>query len=376
MKKLRKVMLILFLLAVLSGLALVIFFNLPGFGRLPRGAALAEVEKSPHYLDGTFHNLVETPMLADRQGFISAMLEYLFTKKERLKPRDPVPTVKTDLKALDPQADLLIWLGHSSFYIQLSGARILIDPVLSDYAAPVSFANRAFSGTNLYTADDFPEIDYLLITHDHWDHLDYPTVMALKPKLKKIITGLGVGAHFQRWGFAPQLVQEADWNSRLDFDGLTIHLLPARHFSGRSLTRNKSLWAAFALGTDQRRIFFSGDSGYGPHFKQIGADFDGFDLVALDSGQYDQGWPFVHMTPEEAAQAALDLRAKALLPAHIGKFSIANHSWDDPFIRTVAAAENKDYRLLTPLIGQMMSLDESKNQNEEESYPRWWESRQ
>lgn len=214
-----------------------------------------------------------------------------------------------------------------------------------------------------------PEIDYLLITHDHWDHLDYPTISALKPKIKQVICGLGVGAYFEQWGFASGLIHEADWFTSLDLENdFTVHVLPARHYSGRMLTRNKTLWSSLALATPERQIFFSGDSGYGPHFKQIGEGFNGFDLVILDSGQYDKNWPYVHMTPEEAVQAAEDLRGKALLPAHVGKFSIANHPWDDPFQRIAAASQNKNYRLFTPMIGEPVELA-----NEQHVFSPWWE---
>ena len=361
--------LILMIAAMAAGI--LIFLQRPQFGQLPAGKRQLSIENSPNYADGEFQNLLPTPTLENSKGFFAATIEYLFAKKDRLVPDRPVPVIKTDLKSLDRKQDLMIWLGHSSYFIQLGGRTILIDPVFSDYASPVSFANKAFPGTNLYSASDMPEIDYLLISHDHWDHLDYPTIMALKTKIGRVITGLGVGAHFERWGFSPETILEADWNTELIFDGLTVHALPARHFSGRSLTRNRTLWLAFALITTERRIFFSGDSGYGPHFKDIGGKFDGFNLVALDTGQYDDGWPYVHMKPEEAIRAAEDLKAMVLLPSHIGRFSIANHSWDDPFIRIKDASENKAYQLITPLIGEPVYLNGT-----DKDYPRWWESLQ
>ncbi|MCX7781999.1 MAG: MBL fold metallo-hydrolase, partial [Negativicutes bacterium] len=176
-----------------------------------------------------------------------------------LTPTTSIPTVKTDLKTLDKDKDIVVWLGHSSYFMQLGGKRILIDPVFSPSAAPVSFANKAFDGTNPYTAEDMPEIDYLLISHDHWDHLDYPTVTALKPKIKNVICGLGVGSYFEQWGFDTKHILEADWFTALELENdFTIHVLPARHFSGRLFSRNKTLWTGFALATPERRIFYSG----------------------------------------------------------------------------------------------------------------------
>ena len=308
-------------------------------------------------------------MLADDRSFVSVGIGYLFAKKDRLVPTSPIPSVKTDLQSLDRNMDVVVWLGHSSYFIQLGGKRILIDPVFSASAGPVPHVNKAFDGTNPYTAEDVPEIDYLLITHDHWDHLDYSTVTALRAKTKTVVCGLGVGAHLERWGYDKEKIHEADWFSVLESgDGFAIHVLPARHYSGRLLTRNKTLWAGYAITTAKRRIFVSGDSGYGPHFADIGLRFGGFDLVVLDTGQYDEQWPYIHMTPEEAAQAAQDLQANALLPGHVGKFSLARHSWDAPFRRITAASEGRSYRLLTPMIGSPIVLDDRQQR-----FSRWWE---
>lgn len=370
-RRLRKIALILLIsfgLLMIMSFGIVLYLQQPKFGNLPAGARLEKIKSSPHYIDGQFANLVPTPTLITDRSSVSLWWEQLFSKKERPAPIAPIPSIKTELMILGKDQDIVIWLGHSSYFMQLGGKRILIDPVFSPYAAPVSFANKAFAGTNPYTAEDMPEIDYLLITHDHWDHLDYPTIMALKAKIKNIICGLGVGAYFEQWGFAADLIQEADWFTTVALEAdFTVHVLPARHFSGRMLTRDKTLWTGFALETPQQRIFISGDSGYGPHFKQIGESFNGFDLVILDSGQYDKNWPYIHMTPEEAVQAAADLKAKALLPAHVGKFTIANHPWDEPFDRIAAAGQNKSYRLLTPLIGEPVEL-----QNQQQRFSPWW----
>lgn len=341
----------------------------PKFGKLPEGGCLERIEQSPHYKDGEFRNLVPTPMFADDRSFVSVLVSNLLSRPQRLQPTAALPTVKTDLKALDGGSDTVVWLGHSTYFVQIGGKKILIDPVFSPSAAPVSFSTRAFDGTSLYAVDDMPEIDYLLITHDHWDHLDHATVMALTPKVRKVVTGLGVGAYFQHWGYAKEQIEEADWFARLEMDdGLAIHVLPARHYSGRLLTRNRTLWVGFVLEHAGRRILFSGDTGSGPHIRAISQKFSGFDLVAMDMGQYDARWPSIHMTPEEAAQAAEALNAKALLPAHVGKFSIARHRWDEPFERIATASEGKRYRLLTPMIGEPIHLAD-----EQERFARWWQ---
>jgi L-ascorbate metabolism protein UlaG (beta-lactamase superfamily) len=366
---LKKMVLALAISLVVLSLGIGLYLQHPKFGTLPHGARLESIQRSPNYGDGKFRNLIPTPQFSQGDNTASVWWYFLFAQKERLVPTAAIPALKTDLKALDRGRDVVVWLGHSSYFLQLGGQRILIDPVLSPYAAPVSFANKAFAGTNQYTADDMPEIDYLLISHDHWDHLDYPTVVALKPKIKNVVCGLGVGAYFEEWGFDMRLVREADWFTALAFaDGLTVHVVPARHFSGRLLTRNKTLWAGFALVTPQRRVFYSGDGGYGPHFRQIGELLDGFDLAIMENGQYDRHWPYIHMMPEEAALAAEELKAKALLPGHAGRFAIANHPWDEPFKRITRASEKRPYRLLTPMIGEPVDLDERQQQ-----FFRWWE---
>lgn len=371
-RRLKKMLIIVLLMFGVVALGVGFYLQQPKFGVMPSGERLEAIKDSPHYVNEQFENLLPTPVLVGDQGFVSALWNNLFNKRERLVPNGAIPSVKTDLLHLDKSKDIVVWLGHSSYFIQIEGKRILVDPVFSASAAPVSFANKAFQGANPYTAEDMPEIDYLLISHDHWDHLDYPTVFALKPKIKNLICGLGVGAYFAHWGFTEEQIQEADWQTALQLeDGLAVHVLPARHYSGRMLTKNKTLWVGFALTTSKQKIFISGDSGYGPHFKEIGDRFDGFDLVMLDHGQYDQRWPYIHMTPEEAVQAAGDLQAKALIPTHVGKFSIANHAWDDPFQRVAAASKDKGHRLLTPIIGEPVELG-----NEQQNFSYWWETLQ
>lgn len=353
-----------------------VFLHQPQFGRLPEGEALRAVRASRHQVDGVFQNEVPTPMFVEGQNMASVLMTNMTSRPERLQPAQPLPSVKLDLKALPRDRDMVVWLGHSSFYVQLAGQRILIDPVLSDYASPVSFAVRAFEGSTPYTAADLPDIDLLLITHDHWDHLDHATLTELAPRIRQVITGLGVGSHLLRWGFAPERVRQADWADRFAVTGgLTVHVLPARHYSGRAMERNRTLWVSFALVSPERRLYFSGDSGYGPHFRSIGEQFDGFDLVALDSGQYDARWPLIHMNPEEAAQAARDLKAKVLLPAHVGRFAMARHAWDEPLKRIVDASQGQPFRLTTPVIGGEIILEGERAQvavNAVSATTGWW----
>lgn len=368
-KRLYTVSLCLLVVAVCFALGACAVFNQPRFGKLPEGDRMDRIQGSPNYRNGKFQNLIPTSKFSKDVGLFSVIWSGFFDKNDRLIPETPIPAIKTDLKALEPQKDTLVWLGHSSWFIQLAGKRILVDPVFSDHAAPFSFLNKAFQGTNIYRAEDMPEIDCLLISHDHWDHLDYPTITALKSKVKQVICPLGVGAYFEYWNYPKEKIREGDWYDRIALGkDITIHVLPARHYSGRLFKENKTFWAGFALETPDRKIFYSGDSGYGTHFSKIGKAFNGFDLVLLDCGQYDPRWAYIHMTPEESAQAAQDLGAQALLPAHVGRFTIANHPWDEPFKSLIEASKGKSYRLLTPRIGEPVAPEDNPSR-----FSLWWE---
>lgn len=356
------------ILCLLLALCILAVSCVTRFGKLPQGDQLSRIRESSNYRDGEFQNRIPTPLFTEDVGTLSIIWSNITDKNERLAPSEPITVTQTDLKNLDLQQDLVVWMGHSSWFVQLGGKRVLIDPVLSDYAAPFSFFNKAFDGTSIYGPDDMPEIDILLISHDHWDHLDYETVKTLRSKIKRVICPLGVGAHFEYWDYPKEKILEADWNSIIALEkDVTVHVLPARHYSGRFMSKNKTQWAGFAIETPNRRIFYSGDSGYGPHFSKIGKTFQGFDLVLLDAGQYDSRWALIHMTPAEASQAAEDLGAKALIPAHAGRFAIANHAWDEPFIQLANISKGNSYQLQTPKIGELVMLD-----NGPDRFSFWW----
>lgn len=339
------------------------------FGALPEGEYLNELQKSPNYKDGEFKNIEETPMMTGDKGKFEAMWDFVFADYPDLYPTSALPHVKTDLKALNLNDDLLIWFGHSSSLLQINGKRILIDPVIKEYAAPFSFLNKAFLGTTLYTVEDLPDIDYLVISHDHWDHLEFSTVTYLKDKIKKVICPLGIRSHLEYWGFASDSILEGDWNSHIKADAdLDIDIVPARHFSGRFLSSNKTLWAGFVFTTPTHRIFYSGDSGYGKHFKEIGNSFPGIELALLENGQYNKDWKYIHMFPEEVAQAASDLKAQNIIPMHSGRFALSTHTWADPYIRLDKASQGRDFKLLTPMIGEIVYLDKRQ-----QNFGKWWE---
>lgn len=361
-------MIITLIIVAVLGLAVYLFMQQPQFGKLPSGERLERIKKSPNYENNSFRNLRHTPDLTEGENIVSVLLDFLFTKKPRLKPIDSIPSMKTDLLNLDSGKDILVWFGHSSYFIQIDGKKILVDPVLSGSVSPISFTSKAFKGTDPYTTDDIPEIDYLFITHDHWDHLDYETVLKLKSKIKIVICGLGIGAHLEYWGFDMNKVIEKDWNEEIILDsGFIVHTTPARHFSGRGFTRNKALWTSFALKTPSMNLFIGGDGGYDTYFAEIGQTFGEFDLVILENGQYDEKWKYIHMMPEEVLQAAYDLKAKRLLPVHSSKFAIANHPWDEPLSEISRLNKDANLQLITPIIGEAVLLKDSTQQ-----FIQWW----
>lgn len=359
-----------FLLAtLLFALTVWLYMKQPMFGRRPSGKRLDRIRRSPHYRDGAFQNKSHTPALTEGSNYGEVMRGFFFGDKSLLKPRMPVPSKKTNLRELDPAEDVLIWFGHSSYFLQLDGKRILVDPVMSGAASPVRFTTKAFAGTDIYSPNDLPEIDFLFISHDHWDHLDYRTVMALKPRIGKVITGLGTGEHLEHWGFDGSRIIEADWHERLELgNGFVVHTVPARHFSGRSFRRNAALWLSFALKTPNWNVFLGGDSGYDTHFAEAGSSHGPFDIAILENGQYDKHWKYIHMQPEDVIQAAKDLRADLLFPVHSGKFSLANHPWNEPLQRISTISTTQDIPLITPMIGEKVLL---KDPNQ--SFVKWWQ---
>jgi hypothetical protein len=195
------------LILILVVVAFIYFFmRQPPFGNRASGARLEKIRRSPNFRNGQFQNLSPTPSLSEEASYYGIFREFFFGNKEKRTPPAVLPSKKTDLFQLDPGEDILVWFGHSSYFLQTDGNKILVDPVLSGNASPVKFTTKSFKGSDVYTADEIPEIDYLFISHDHWDHLDYDTMIRLRPKIKMVVTGLGVGAHLESWGFSPERI--------------------------------------------------------------------------------------------------------------------------------------------------------------------------
>jgi len=340
------------------------------FGKKPTGERLARLQKSPNYQSGKFVNFNLTPQITEGYTMLGVMYEFFFKKAERRFPIDIIPSVKTDLLNLLSGDDVLVWFGHSSYFMQVNGKRMLVDPVFSGNASPIPGSIKAFEGTDRYTVDDMPNIDYLFISHDHYDHLDYETIVKLKPKIKKVICGLGVGAHFEYWGYAASDIIEKDWNEKIELgDGFIVNTTPARHFSGRGLSRCNTLWQSYVLQTPTMKIFIGGDSGYDTHFATIGKEHGPFDLAILENGQYDKKWRYIHSLPDEVLKAAEELKAKRLFPVHSSKFALANHAWDEPLSKITALNQEAVLSIITPMIGERVNLKDVDQQ-----FTNWWEN--
>jgi L-ascorbate metabolism protein UlaG (beta-lactamase superfamily) len=335
-------------------------------GKLPSGKHLERLKRSPNYNGIGFKNLSDTPMKPQDVSYWKMITEFL-KKNKNTAPPAALPFVKTNLADIMSDEPVIVWFGHSSYFIRIENKNFLIDPVFSGNAAPFSFMVKAFPGSNEYKAEDMPAIDYLILTHDHYDHLDYKTVIKLKKKVDRVYCSLGISAHLKHWGYDEKKIVEMDWwqTEKLN-DDLTLTAAPARHFSGRGIKRYQTLWSSFILKSPAHQLYLGGDSGYDSHFKEIGDKFGPFDIAILEAGQYNTMWPYIHMMPEETVQAAIDLKAKALLPVHWGKFTLALHAWDEPIKRIIEKAKALNVQVITPKIGEPVPILSYK------SSEHWW----
>ncbi|QQL51575.1 MBL fold metallo-hydrolase [Mucilaginibacter ginkgonis] len=341
--------------------------DIKAFGKLPADVRKKRIKTSLQYRDGSFQNILPTAIKREDASYLD-LFKTLLSQPKTVRPGQGIPSVKTDLRNLNAKVPTVVWFGHSSYLISHQGFNIFVDPVLSGHASPVSFFGKAFLGADIYKAEDMPDIDVLLITHDHYDHLDYETITKLHPNIKQIVTSLGAGSHLEYWGIAPDKITELDWwqsakiNQEVEFTAT-----PARHFSGRGLKRGQSLWSSFVLKLNDYKIFLGGDSGYDGQFKVIGDKFGPFDLALLECGQYNINWPDIHMMPEQTAQAAQDLQAKVLMPVHWAKFTLSVHPWNEPPIRVMAEAKALHQPIVIPQIGEPYAIGEEFDQK------IWWE---
>lgn len=358
-----------FAVLVLVGGALYVT-SAPQFGSSPDEAATERFASLPHYRDGRFENIGGVTVDFHGGSIISTLWEFLTAADT--KPAKRLPVAFTAGEVGTPVADMaarVTWYGHSAMFLELEGKRILIDPMLGAKASPLPIVGSTrFRLEKPLDALRFTRIDAVLISHDHYDHLDYRSIRRLKRHVRHFFVPLGVGAHLRGWGVPAERITELDWWESAELDGIRLTAAPAQHFSGRGLSnRNTTLWAGWAIRGARHNIYFSGDSGYGPHFREIGERLGPFDFTMIECGQYNEKWAAIHSMPEESVQAHLDLRGAVMMPIHWGAFKLSLHAWTDPVERASVAAKEKGVNLVTPMIGQAVMLGDY------DGIGRWWE---
>ncbi len=340
----------------------------PVFGNKPSKQELNKYRTVKNYDEGVFTNQIQTEMTTDLRSMLPVLKEFLKRNPNR-QPKNALPIKSFQLNENTNEETRVTWFGHSALLIEMDGKRILIDPMFGSSPSPVPwFGNKRYSKELPFNINEFPIVDLVVLSHDHYDHLDYGTIKQLKHKVKQFAVPLGVAGHLKRWGVEPDRIKECNWWDEIQPSGISMICTPARHFSGRSLTdRNSTLWCSWIIQGKDSNIYFSGDSGYGPHFKEIGERYGPFDLSLMECGQYHEKWAAIHMMPEETVQAHLDVRGKVMIPIHWGAFTLSLHNWKDPVERAVNAATERNVEICTPQIGETITLGS-------ESLPalKWW----
>ncbi|WP_186758243.1 MBL fold metallo-hydrolase [Echinicola salinicaeni] len=337
----------------------------PQFGERPEGDYLSRINNSPNYDGNQFINLIETST-GSLWDVLPLLPELLFS--EQSAPTKPLEThFETILAKKADSLCHITWLGHSAFLIELEGKRILIDPMLTENPSPLPIGTKRFPYESPIPIEKLNDIDAIILSHDHYDHLDYPSILQLKEVTKHFYAPLGVGAHLSAWGIPASKITELDWWEEAKLNSIEIIASPSRHFSGRGLTdRNKTQWASWIIKSENTSIYFSGDGGYGPHFKEIGKRHGPFDLALMECGQYNDAWPDIHMLPEQSVTAGKEVKGKILMPIHWGAFSLSTHSWTEPVTRFKKEIEQLNMTMIHPVIGQRVQLGKD--------YPKeeWW----
>lgn len=320
-----------------------------GIGKTPSKTEKKKYFNKTQYYDGKcFHNIHNVPLMMGKRS----------TRSSDTHPKQKIPVIKHDAILNALQEDLKIyWFGHSSVLVQMNSKNILIDPVFTKYASPFDFVGvKRFSDIPI-EAENLPFIDVLLISHDHYDHLDYQTIMKIKNKVGYIVVPLGVESFIKSWGIEASKIKSLSWWENVELEGLCITATPAQHFSTRNpLKSNATWWCGFCIKDDKHTVYYSGDGGYSDTFKKIGEQFD-IDVALMECGQYDEAWPSCHMFPEQTAKATTDVKAKWCIPVHWGTFCLCNSSWNDSVKRIVLEADNIGINVATPYIGECVNYN-------------------
>lgn len=368
MKWLKRIVIALLVIGALVYVAAPMVYRQPQFGGSVEGARLDRALKSPAYTGEKFEN---KPPQSENMELIKT-LQFYMQGQER-EPRFPIPVVPVTTADLErPASDDLaaVWLGHASVMVEIGGLRILTDPVLSDVASPFAIGPKRLHPPPI-SMHELKRINAVLISHDHYDHLDMQTIQALAESGSAFFVPLGVGAHLERWGVDPDQIREMDWWDSIEINSVRIHCTPARHYSGRRRMDNSTLWSSWLVRSPTRSFYFSGDTGYADHFKEIRSRLGPVDLTLMKVGAYGdpEGWFDIHMNPESAVKAQLDLGAGVMLPVHWATFNLAYHAWAEPIERALVAARGQPFKVITPQIGARYEFSENFENKE------WWRTR-
>lgn len=353
----------------------VLFINFnPEFGGSPSKEKSIEYSKSSNYKDGEFLNKTKVEMSFTFSQYIEMIFKF-FGSQPNTIPDKPLPVSKlnpTEVDSYNSSTPRVIWFGHSAILLQINNKNILIDPMFGDVPAPHPWLGKSrFTDGLPLEIEQMPKVDAVLFSHDHYDHLDYSSIMKLKDKVENFYVPLGLGNHLLEWGIEADRIQEMDWWSETEFENMTFACTPAQHFSGRGISdRNSTLWASWVIKSDSTTLYFSGDSGYNTHFKEIGVKYGPFDFAMMECGQYNQQWKQIHMMPEETVQAGLDLKAKLIMPIHWGAFKLAFHTWTDPVERLEKESQRLGLPITTPIIGVPIVLSNPPIA----PHNKWWEN--
>lgn len=373
-KVLKRILLGLLSLLALSLVAVFSFLNLsPQFGGTATAAELTTYRETGHFENGIFINDEAIEMEVDCHS-IQEMLKETFQPDPNIAPRQDIKVKKISPESILNKPDSLVrltWFGHSTFLIEIDGKNILLDPVFGQYAAPHPLLGRKRYNSEMpISIAQLPSIDAVIISHDHYDHLDYGTIKQLKDKTDHFFVPLGVDNHLESWGIDEAKVTKMDWWEEEQFKELSIAFTPSRHMSGRGLTdQSATLWGSWVLKGKTKNIYFSGDGGYGKHFKAIGEKYGDFDIALMECGQYNKLWADVHMMPEQTVIAAKDVKAKMIVPIHWGAFALAMHSWTDPIERVSKQAQKMNMPIATPQIGEPLIIGHSAIPK-----TKWWKT--
>lgn len=353
------------ILLVVGGYSFLTFH--PVFGGKPDAESLAKIQRSPNFDGEKFVNLEKTNVrTSEEEVSIWQWVWKKITAPKDKTPNQPLPSVALEMKNFKDGS--VAWFGHSTVLFQTNGKRFITDPVYYQ-ASPVPFVVEPFKMQHRPMIKELPQLEAVLISHDHYDHLDYKTIPQIDAKTKRFIVPLGVKAHLQRWGIADEKITELDWDESVNVDGVQITLVPARHFSGRSLNNQDStLWGGYVVKSPDLSLYFSADTGYGMHFAERIAKYAPFDFVMIENGAYNEKWALIHEFPEQAVQAVQDVQASKAMPIHWGKFDLAEHHWTDSIERFLIGADIRKLDTATPKIGEVFNIFEPLPKE------KWWES--